>query len=50
MGEDASGKTLQAAADQYGVVINHTGPADALVRLPEDYQIDQAATQAMRQA
>lgn len=40
--------TVQAAADAYGVVIRYTGPADALVRLPEDYVLDLAATEKLR--
>ncbi|MEM8857284.1 MAG: hydantoinase B/oxoprolinase family protein [Chloroflexota bacterium] len=40
--------TLVAAADEYGVIINYTGPAAALVRLPEDYDLDLDATAALR--
>ena len=39
--------TEQAHA-QYGVVIHFTGSKDDLVRLPGDYSIDEAATQAAR--
>jgi N-methylhydantoinase B len=40
--------SLQAAADLYGVVIRYTGASDALVRMPEDYDLDLAATRALR--
>ena len=38
--------SLEAAARDYGVVIEYLGTRDQLVRLPEDYRIDQRATQA----
>ena len=41
--------TLDAAAGVYGVVIKYTGQADALVRMPDDYELDLAATKALRQ-
>lgn len=41
--------TLDAAADVYGVVIKYMGKADALVRMPEDYELDSAETVALRQ-
>ncbi len=40
--------TLAAAQEQYGVVIHFRGAADALVRLPQHYQLDWQATQVLR--
>lgn len=40
--------SLAAARDQYGVVIRYVGSPEALVRLPEDYEIDLAATATLR--
>ncbi|MFK7819664.1 MAG: hydantoinase B/oxoprolinase family protein, partial [Planctomycetaceae bacterium] len=40
--------TTEAAKEQYKVVIVFNGSADALVRLPGDYEIDEGATRAMR--
>ncbi|MBL8986826.1 MAG: hydantoinase B/oxoprolinase family protein [Gemmatimonadetes bacterium] len=40
--------SLEAAARDYGVVIEYLGRPDQLVRLPADYRIDQAATAARR--
>ena len=31
--------TIKAARERYGVAVEFTGSADALVRLPEDYQL-----------
>ncbi|NET73623.1 MAG: hydantoinase B/oxoprolinase family protein [Sphaerospermopsis sp. SIO1G2] len=31
--------SIEAAAEKYGVIIRYTGTADALVRLPEDYEL-----------
>jgi hypothetical protein len=42
--------TPDAAAREYGVSIRFTGRADELVRLPEQWVIDEAATRALRQA
>ena len=40
--------TIDSARKAYGVVINYTGPAGALVRLPEDYELDLSATESLR--
>jgi N-methylhydantoinase B len=40
--------TPEAAARDYGVVVRFTGREDELVRLPEQWVIDDAATQALR--
>ncbi|MBX3010953.1 MAG: hydantoinase B/oxoprolinase family protein [Caldilineaceae bacterium] len=42
--------SLVAAAADYGVVIHFRGQPEQLVRLPEDYAIDWAATEAKRVA
>ncbi len=36
--------SIEAAKHEYGVVIRYTGGTDRLVRLPEDYEIDWAAS------
>ena len=41
--------TIEAAADTYGVVVNYIGTSEALVRMPDDYELDLAATAALRQ-
>ncbi len=40
--------SIDAARDEYGVVIDYTGSADALVRLPEDYELDKVKTSQLR--
>ena len=40
--------SIAGAERDYGVVIRYTGPPDGMVRLPEDYQIDEIATAALR--
>ena len=40
--------SMEGAERDYGVVIRCVGPADRMVRLPEDYRIDQKATEALR--
>lgn len=40
--------SIEAAARDYGVVIEYLGRPDQLVRLPEDYRIDRAATAPRR--
>lgn len=40
--------SFDAAEQEYGVVIHFLGEADQLVRLPEHYAIDWAATDARR--
>ncbi len=40
--------SIEAAARDYGVVVSYLGDADRLVRLPEHYAIDWAATRAIR--
>ncbi len=40
--------SLEGAAQDYGVVIRYTGPAESLVRLPAQYVIDEAATGKLR--
>ncbi|MBI3059247.1 MAG: hydantoinase B/oxoprolinase family protein, partial [Deltaproteobacteria bacterium] len=40
----------EAAAREYGVVVRFTGKDDEMVRLPEQWVIDKAATAALRQA
>ncbi len=40
--------SIAAAEQEYGVVVRYLGAADALVRLPEQYQIDQDATNRLR--
>jgi len=40
--------TPEAAAEEYGVVIRFTGREDELVRLPEQWVIDKAATKKLR--
>jgi N-methylhydantoinase B len=40
--------TIEEAARQYGVVVRCTAAPESLVRLPEDYVIDEAATAALR--
>jgi N-methylhydantoinase B len=42
--------SIAAAANEYGVVVRYDGPADAIVRLPEDYTLDLEATQLVRAA
>ena len=39
----------EAAAKEYGVVVRFTGNGDELVRLPEQWVVDAAATAALRQ-
>jgi N-methylhydantoinase B len=41
--------TPEAAARDYGVVVRFTGDPDALVRLPEEWVVDEAATRALRE-
>lgn len=41
--------SLDAAREDYGVVVEYKGAPSALVRLPSDYRIDDAATRALRQ-
>jgi N-methylhydantoinase B len=40
--------SLEAAKNEYGVVINYLGRAEQLVRLPEQYAIDGPATEHLR--
>ncbi len=40
--------SIAAAAAEYGVVVRYIGAADAIVRLPEDYEIDRQATERLR--
>ncbi|MCB9151223.1 MAG: hydantoinase B/oxoprolinase family protein [Caldilineaceae bacterium] len=40
--------SIEGAARDYGVVIRFTGELDSLVRLPEHYAVDAAATQELR--
>jgi N-methylhydantoinase B len=42
--------TPEAAREQYGVVVEYTGPADAVVRPPGAYRVDVQATEALRRA
>jgi N-methylhydantoinase B len=41
--------TPEAAERDYGVVVRYTGKPDALVRLPEDWVIDEEATARLRE-
>ncbi|MDQ7828622.1 MAG: hydantoinase B/oxoprolinase family protein [Armatimonadota bacterium] len=41
--------TPEAAARDYGVVVRFTGDPDALVRLPEEWVVDEAATRELRE-
>ncbi len=41
--------TPEAAAHDYGVALHFTGRDDEIVRLPEQWQIDEAATSKLRQ-
>ncbi len=41
--------TIEAAREIYGVVVTYTGSPDALVRLPEDYELDEEETAVLRQ-
>lgn len=41
--------TPEAAAKEYGVVVRYIGRQDELVRLPEQYVIDEEATRKLRQ-
>jgi N-methylhydantoinase B len=38
----------EEAAKKYGVAVRYTGDADALVRLPADWQIDEEETRKLR--
>ena len=40
----------EAAARDYGVVVRFTGGADEKVRLPEQWVLDEAATQELRRS
>jgi N-methylhydantoinase B len=40
--------TPEAAARQYGVIVRFSGNRDSLVRLPEDWTIDESATAELR--
>ena len=40
--------TAAAAEKQYGVAVTYSGAADALVKLPEEWQVDVARTAALR--
>jgi N-methylhydantoinase B len=40
--------SIEAARTRYGVEIQYAGKADALVRLPEDYRVDERATLSLR--
>jgi N-methylhydantoinase B len=40
--------SIAAAAAEYGVVVKYLGAADAIVRLPEDYTVDEEATARRR--
>jgi N-methylhydantoinase B len=40
--------SIEAAASDYGVVLNYLGGGDRLVRLPEHYAIDWDATSTLR--
>ena len=40
--------TAEAAERQYGVAVVYRGAADALVKLPEEWQVDMARTAALR--
>jgi N-methylhydantoinase B len=42
--------TPEAAAKEYGVIVRYTGSPDELVRLPEQWVIDEVATAALRKA
>lgn len=41
--------SVEAARDEYGVAIRYAGRPDALVRTPEDFDVDVDATRALRQ-
>ena len=40
--------TVEAARDHYGVVIRRVAPAEELVLMPEDFELDQAETARLR--
>ena len=40
--------SIAGAERDYGVIIRYTGSPDRMVRLPEDYQFDEKATEALR--
>jgi N-methylhydantoinase B len=40
--------STECAREHYGVVVECIGPPDALVRPPESYRLDEAATEALR--
>ena len=40
--------SIAGAERDYGVIIRYTGSPDRIVRLPEDYQLDEKATKALR--
>ncbi|MEM7130608.1 MAG: hydantoinase B/oxoprolinase family protein [Chloroflexota bacterium] len=40
--------SIEAAEEQYGVVVKYIGEPDNLVRLPEHYELDKVATQSLR--
>ncbi len=40
--------SIAGAERDYGVIIRYTGSPDRIVRLPEDYQFDEKATEALR--
>ena len=42
--------TSEVAAKEYGVIVRYTGSPDELVRLPEQWVIDEVATAALRKA
>ena len=42
--------SLQSARDRYGVIIHVSAPPDALVYLPDCYELDWPATEALRQS
>ncbi len=40
--------SIEAARDAYGVVVSYVGAADAVVRPPVSYQVDEEATRQLR--
>ena len=40
--------SIARAERDYGVIVRYTGSPDRMVRLPEDYQLDEKATEALR--
>lgn len=40
--------SIAAAAEEYGVIVRYIGAPDALVRLPDDYVLDERGTERLR--